>query len=59
MTKPRNHRRQPIGGIVARLAIDAGLNVVLSNSRGPETLIGLVTELGPSARAAKERLAGH
>ncbi|WP_328395673.1 NADPH-dependent F420 reductase [Nocardia sp. NBC_00416] len=41
-----------IGGALARLAVAAGLDVVLSNSRGPETLADLVTELGPNARAA-------
>ena len=41
-----------IGGTVARLAVDAGYDVVLSNSRGPETLSDLVAELGPRARAA-------
>jgi predicted dinucleotide-binding enzyme len=41
-----------IGGTVARLAVAAGYDVVLSNSRGPETLAELVTELGPKARAA-------
>jgi predicted dinucleotide-binding enzyme len=41
-----------IGGALARLAVNAGLNVVLSNSRGPETLADLVAELGPQARAA-------
>jgi predicted dinucleotide-binding enzyme len=41
-----------IGGQVARLAVAHGYDVVLSNSRGPETLAGLVTELGPRARAA-------
>jgi hypothetical protein len=41
-----------IGSTVARLAVDAGHDVVLSNSRGPETLTDLVTELGPRARAA-------
>jgi 8-hydroxy-5-deazaflavin:NADPH oxidoreductase len=41
-----------IGGTLARLAVDAGLDVVLSNSRGPQTLSGLVDELGPRARAA-------
>ncbi|SDO55968.1 NADPH-dependent F420 reductase [Actinacidiphila guanduensis] len=41
-----------IGGTIARLAVDAGIDVVLSNSRGPETLSGLVAELGPRARAA-------
>ena len=41
-----------IGGTVARLAVAAGYDVVLSNSRGPETLRDLVDELGPHARAA-------
>ncbi|WP_285556313.1 NADPH-dependent F420 reductase [Actinoplanes regularis] len=41
-----------IGGTVARLAVAAGYDVVLSNSRGPETLRDLVGELGPKARAA-------
>jgi 8-hydroxy-5-deazaflavin:NADPH oxidoreductase len=41
-----------IGGTLARLAVNAGHDVVLSNSRGPETLAGLVGELGPHARAA-------
>ncbi|MFF0544422.1 NADPH-dependent F420 reductase [Nocardia thailandica] len=41
-----------IGSTVAKLAVDAGYDVVLSNSRGPETLTQLVAELGPRARAA-------
>ncbi len=41
-----------IGSTVARLAVDAGHDVVLSNSRGPETLQDLADELGPHARAA-------
>jgi len=41
-----------IGGTVARLSVAAGYDVVLSNSRGPETLADLVNELGPHARAA-------
>jgi predicted dinucleotide-binding enzyme len=41
-----------IGGTVARLAVEAGYDVVLSNSRRPETLDGLVEDLGPRARAA-------
>jgi 8-hydroxy-5-deazaflavin:NADPH oxidoreductase len=41
-----------IGSTVARLATAAGYHVVLSNSRGPETLADLVSELGPQARAA-------
>jgi predicted dinucleotide-binding enzyme len=41
-----------IGSTVARLAIAGGYDVVLSNSRGPETLKDLVEELGPHASAA-------
>ena len=41
-----------IGSQVARLALSSGYPVVISNSRGPETLVALVGELGPSARAA-------
>ena len=41
-----------IGGTVARLSVAAGHRVVMSNSRGPETLQELVAELGPLATAA-------
>jgi predicted dinucleotide-binding enzyme len=41
-----------IGSQVARLAISHGSEVVMSNSRGPDTLAELVAELGPRARAA-------
>jgi predicted dinucleotide-binding enzyme len=41
-----------IGGTVARLAAQLGYDVVVSNSRAPETLAELVTEIGPHARAA-------
>ncbi len=41
-----------IGGTVARLAVAVGYDVVLSNSRGPQTLGDLVEQLGPGARAA-------
>jgi 8-hydroxy-5-deazaflavin:NADPH oxidoreductase len=41
-----------IGSQIARLAVKNGYEVVISNSRGPETLAGLVAELGPKARAA-------
>ncbi len=41
-----------IGSQVARLAVANGYDVVISNSRGPETLSALVAELGPKARAA-------
>ncbi len=40
-----------IGGQLARLAVQHGYDVVVSNSRGPETLEDLVRELGPQARA--------
>jgi predicted dinucleotide-binding enzyme len=40
-----------IGSQVARLAVLSGYDVVLSNSRGPETLAELANELGPKARA--------
>jgi predicted dinucleotide-binding enzyme len=41
-----------IGSQIARLAVARGYRVVISNSRGPETLTALVAELGPNARAA-------
>ncbi len=41
-----------IGGAIARLCAGAGLDVVVSNSRGPETLAELVADLGDRARAA-------
>lgn len=40
-----------IGSIVAKKAIEAGHEVVVSNSRGPETLSDLVGSLGPKASA--------
>jgi predicted dinucleotide-binding enzyme len=41
-----------IGSQIARKAVENGYDVVLSNSREPETLTDLVAELGPRARAA-------
>jgi len=41
-----------IGNQIARLGVTHGYDVVISNSRGPETLTDLVAELGPKARAA-------
>lgn len=41
-----------VGSQIARAAIANGYAVVIANSRGPETLTGLIAELGPSARAA-------
>ena len=40
-----------IGGTLAQLAVAAGHEVVLSNSRGPDTLADLVAGLGPLASA--------
>ena len=41
-----------IGATAARLFAAAGHQVAISNSRGPETLEGLVAEIGPGVRAA-------
>ena len=41
-----------VGSQLARAAIATGYDVVIANSRGPETLAPLIAELGPSARAA-------
>jgi 8-hydroxy-5-deazaflavin:NADPH oxidoreductase len=41
-----------IGSTVAQAAIKAGYDVVIANSRGPETLSDLIGRLGPKARAA-------
>lgn len=48
-----------IGSQLARLAVKNDYNVVISNSRGPETLAALVHELGPHARAATPAQAGE
>ncbi|GIJ45200.1 NADP oxidoreductase [Virgisporangium aliadipatigenens] len=41
-----------VGSHVARAAIARGYRIVIANSRGPQTLTGLIAELGPSASAA-------
>ena len=41
-----------IGGQVARAAVGLGYDVVIANSRGPETLRDLIGELGTRTRAA-------
>jgi 8-hydroxy-5-deazaflavin:NADPH oxidoreductase len=41
-----------IGGTLARLFVQAGHQVAVSNSRGPQTLVDLVHELGEAAIAA-------
>jgi predicted dinucleotide-binding enzyme len=48
-----------IGSQLARLAVRNGYDVVVSNSRGPETLKELVSELGPRARASTAREAAE
>ncbi|UQN28652.1 NADPH-dependent F420 reductase [Brachybacterium kimchii] len=48
-----------IGSQVARAALTAGYDVVIANSRGPETLADLVSELGDDARAATATEAGE
>jgi predicted dinucleotide-binding enzyme len=40
-----------IGGTLAKRFADAGHEVAVSNSRGPDTLAGLVETLGPRAQA--------
>lgn len=47
-----------IGSNVARAALAHGYDVVISNSRAPETLADLIKELGPHARAATPAEAG-
>jgi 8-hydroxy-5-deazaflavin:NADPH oxidoreductase len=41
-----------IGQAVAKRLSSAGLEVSISNSRGPESLLSLVRELGPGIKAA-------
>src|SRR5215210_2060701 len=41
-----------IGATAARLFAEAGHEVAVSNSRGPETLEELVADIGPRARAS-------
>jgi 8-hydroxy-5-deazaflavin:NADPH oxidoreductase len=41
-----------VGSNLAKAAIAHGYDVVLSNSQGPDSLAGLVSELGPRASAA-------
>ncbi|MBT2484654.1 NAD(P)-binding domain-containing protein [Microbacterium sp. ISL-108] len=41
-----------IGSQIARIAVANGYDVVIANSRGPETLADLVGELGERAKAA-------
>ena len=47
-----------IGGTLARLLVQAGNKVAISNSRGPETLKDLIDELGDHAQAMTAAEAG-
>lgn len=40
-----------IGSAIARLAVAADIDVVIANSRGPQSLTDLIEELGPRATA--------
>lgn len=46
-----------IGSAIARLAVAADYEVLIANSRGPESLSGLIEELGPQAHAGDVRAA--
>lgn len=46
-----------IGTAIARLAVAADYEVMIANSRGPESLTGLIDELGPRAQAGEVRAA--
>jgi len=48
-----------IGQAFAGQLVKAGYEVVLSNSRGPESLAGLVGALGPRAKAGTRQLAAQ
>jgi 8-hydroxy-5-deazaflavin:NADPH oxidoreductase len=41
-----------VGSSLAKAAVTHGYSVVLSNSQGPESLAGIVADLGPAAAAA-------
>jgi predicted dinucleotide-binding enzyme len=44
-----------LGAAIARLCVNAGHDVVIANSRGPETLSDVVADLGARARAGTYR----
>jgi hypothetical protein len=47
-----------VGSNLAMAAMAHGYDVVLSNTQGPDSLTGVVKELGPRARAATPAEAG-
>jgi len=48
-----------VGSNLARAAIAHGYDVVLSNSQGPDSLAGLVADLGPGTRRGGSEHAGE
>src|SRR5215210_6321163 len=48
-----------IGGTLAKMLADAGHEVALSNSRGPETLVEVVERIGDQAQATTGREAAE
>jgi predicted dinucleotide-binding enzyme len=48
-----------VGASLARAAVAHGYDVVLSNTQGPDSLAGLVAELGPRATAATPEAAAR
>ena len=48
-----------MGSGIARLAVAAGYEVLIANSRGPAALQGLIDELGPQARSGDVREAAE
>ena len=44
-----------LGSNAARLLAKSGISATIANSRGPESLAGLVEELGPSIKAGTAR----
>jgi predicted dinucleotide-binding enzyme len=48
-----------IGSAIARLAVAAGYEVLIANSRGPESLTELIDELGALAQAGDARAAAE
>lgn len=48
-----------IGAAIARLAVAADYDVLIANSRGPESLTDLIAELGPRAQAGDVRAAAE
>ena len=47
-----------LGSNLARVFAKAGISAIISNSRGPESLAGLVQELGPAIKAGTTEEAG-